>query len=81
MSCVPLFSLPSQGDLGLNIREAHVFNTADGFALDVFVVDGWSGEVRAAPHARGACPCAAAGVLGRATRLQRWARRCAAGGC
>jgi hypothetical protein len=35
-----------QGDLGLNIREAHVFNTTDGFALDVFVVDGWSSEVR-----------------------------------
>ncbi|KIZ01398.1 Serine/threonine-protein kinase CTR1 [Monoraphidium neglectum] len=35
----------AMGDLGLNIREAHVFNTADGFALDVFVVDGWSGEV------------------------------------
>jgi UTP:GlnB (protein PII) uridylyltransferase len=38
-------SLWLQGDLGLNIREAHVFNTSDGFALDVFVVDGWSPEV------------------------------------
>lgn len=27
---------------GLNIREAHAFNTADGFSLDVFVVDGWA---------------------------------------
>lgn len=35
-----------QGDLGLNIREAHVFNTTDAFALDVFVVDGWNNEVR-----------------------------------
>jgi len=26
-------------DLGLNIREAHAFNTTDGFSLDVFVVD------------------------------------------
>lgn len=34
-----------QGDLGLNIREAHVFNTTDGFALDVFVVDGWNNDV------------------------------------
>jgi hypothetical protein len=25
--------------LGLNIREAHAFNTNDGFSLDVFVVD------------------------------------------
>ncbi len=40
----PPLPLP-QGDLGLNIREAHVFNTTDGFALDVFVVDGWT-EVR-----------------------------------
>ena len=28
-----------QSDLGLNIREAHAFNTNDGFSLDVFVVD------------------------------------------
>jgi hypothetical protein len=34
-----------QGDLGLNIREAHVFNTTDAFALDVFVVDGFNSEV------------------------------------
>ena len=40
---VDLFCL--QGDLGLNIREAHVFNTTDGFALDVFVVDGWNSDV------------------------------------
>ncbi|XP_074272539.1 serine/threonine-protein kinase STY46-like isoform X2 [Silene latifolia] len=31
-------------DLGLNIREAHVFSTTDGYSLDVFVVDGWSIE-------------------------------------
>jgi serine/threonine protein kinase len=28
-------------DVGLNISEAHVFCTEDGFALDVFVVQGW----------------------------------------
>lgn len=31
-------------DIGLNIREAHVFSTADGYSLDVFVVDGWPVE-------------------------------------
>eukprot|EP00249_Psilotum_nudum_P012687 c23920_g1_i2 orf=686-2344(-) len=31
-------------DIGLNIREAHVFCTADGYSLDVFVVDGWPTE-------------------------------------
>ncbi|KAK4429530.1 Serine/threonine-protein kinase STY46 [Sesamum alatum] len=31
-------------DIGLNIREAHVFSTTDGFSLDVFVVDGWHTE-------------------------------------
>ncbi|KAL5216147.1 hypothetical protein ABZP36_007548 [Zizania latifolia] len=31
-------------DVGLNIREAHVFSTTDGFCLDVFVVDGWDTE-------------------------------------
>eukprot|EP00243_Klebsormidium_subtile_P002380 TRINITY_DN14729_c0_g1_i1.p1 TRINITY_DN14729_c0_g1~~TRINITY_DN14729_c0_g1_i1.p1 ORF type:complete len:587 (+),score=127.70 TRINITY_DN14729_c0_g1_i1:492-2252(+) len=31
-------------DVGLNIREAHVFSTVDGYSLDVFVVDGWSTE-------------------------------------
>lgn len=31
-------------DIGLNIREAHVFSTSDGFCLDVFVVDGWDTE-------------------------------------
>lgn len=31
-------------DIGLNIREAHVFSTSDGFSLDVFVVDGWPVE-------------------------------------
>lgn len=29
------------GDIGLNIREAHVFNTNDGYTLDVFLVDAW----------------------------------------
>jgi UTP:GlnB (protein PII) uridylyltransferase len=32
-------------DVGLNIREAHVFSTTDGFSLDVFVVEGWATEV------------------------------------
>ncbi|CDY70078.1 BnaAnng32540D, partial [Brassica napus] len=32
-------------ELGLNIQEAHVFSTTDGFSLDVFVVDGWYEEV------------------------------------
>ncbi|XP_019708410.1 serine/threonine-protein kinase STY46 isoform X2 [Elaeis guineensis] len=31
-------------DIGLNIREAHVFSTMDGYSLDVFVVDGWHEE-------------------------------------
>ncbi|KAK4766948.1 hypothetical protein SAY86_014699 [Trapa natans] len=31
-------------DIGLNIREAHVFSTCDGYSLDVFVVDGWQEE-------------------------------------
>ncbi|GER47879.1 protein kinase [Striga asiatica] len=31
-------------DIGLNIREAHVFSTTDGYSLDVFVVDGWHAE-------------------------------------
>ncbi|KAK8580186.1 hypothetical protein V6N13_143311 [Hibiscus sabdariffa] len=31
-------------DIGLNIREAHVFSTNDGYSLDVFVVDGWPVE-------------------------------------
>ncbi|KAI4348072.1 hypothetical protein L6164_008833 [Bauhinia variegata] len=31
-------------DIGLNIREAHVFSTTDGYSLDVFVVDGWQVE-------------------------------------
>ena len=32
-------------EVGLNIREAHVFSTTDGFCLGVFVVDGWGIEV------------------------------------
>lgn len=35
-----------QGDLDLNICEAHAFTTTDKFSLDVFVVNGWQGEVR-----------------------------------
>lgn len=31
-------------DIGMNITEAHVFCTDDGFALDVFVVQGWKGD-------------------------------------
>ncbi|GLU19712.1 hypothetical protein SLE2022_359460 [Rubroshorea leprosula] len=31
-------------EIGLNIQEAHVFSTVDGFSLDVFVVDGWHSE-------------------------------------
>lgn len=34
-----------QGDAGMNIKEAHVFNTDDKFSLDVFVADGWESEV------------------------------------
>ncbi|KAF5807652.1 putative dual-specificity kinase TKL-Pl-4 family [Helianthus annuus] len=38
-------------DIGLNIREAHVFSTTDGYSLDVFVVDGWPLEETQALHA------------------------------
>ena len=38
-----------QGDLNLNICEAHAFNTHDRFSLDVFVVSGWNGQV-SIPH-------------------------------
>lgn len=31
-------------DVGLNIREAHVFSTTDGYSLDVFIVRGWYTE-------------------------------------
>lgn len=31
-------------EIGLNIQEAHVFSTVDGYSLDVFVVDGWRYE-------------------------------------
>ncbi|CAN6362345.1 unnamed protein product [Urochloa humidicola] len=37
-------------DIGLNIREAHVFSTTDGYSLDVFVVDGWPVEDTDALH-------------------------------
>jgi hypothetical protein len=58
----------AQGDLGLNIREAHVFNTTDGFALDVFVVDGFNSEVRVG--ARGSLVTAAAAAAGFACARQ-----------
>ena len=48
-SCGVLYlreGMPVQGNLNLNICEAHAFNTTDKFTLDVFVVNGWSGEVR-----------------------------------
>ncbi|XP_072993847.1 serine/threonine-protein kinase STY46-like isoform X2 [Typha latifolia] len=32
------------GELGLNIWEANIFSTNDGYSLDVFVVDGWHCE-------------------------------------
>ena len=32
-------------ELGLNIHEAHVFSTTDGYSLGVFVADGWALEV------------------------------------
>ena len=40
----------AQGDLNLNIAEAHAFNTADRFSLDVFVVNGWTGQVCPSPR-------------------------------
>ena len=44
-----LTALLMQGDLNLNICEAHAFNTHDRFSLDVFVVNGWHGEVTTPP--------------------------------
>ena len=32
-------------EIGLNIQEAHVFSTIDGYSLDVFVVYGFALEV------------------------------------
>ena len=32
-------------EIGLNIQEAHVFSTIDGYSLGVFVVDGFALEV------------------------------------
>ncbi|KAJ6907737.1 LOW QUALITY PROTEIN: hypothetical protein NC651_018236 [Populus alba x Populus x berolinensis] len=32
-------------EIGLNIQEAHAFSIVDGFSLDIFVVDGWLGDV------------------------------------
>ena len=51
----------SLGDLGLNICEAHAFNTKDRFALDVFVVNAWTGGVslsaQACDRSRLLLPC------------------------
>jgi hypothetical protein len=33
-------------EVGLNIREAHVFSTSDGLCLHIFLVDGWHTEVK-----------------------------------
>ena len=49
-----------QGDLNLNICEAHAFNTKDKFSLDVFVVNGWKGEVRSCTPTGWAPPSGAA---------------------
>lgn len=39
-------------DVGLNIGEAHVFCTDDGYALDIFVVTGWRrGDAHSIQHA------------------------------
>ncbi|OEL21610.1 hypothetical protein BAE44_0017373 [Dichanthelium oligosanthes] len=32
-------------EVGLNIRQAHVYTTIDGFCLGIFVVDGWETEL------------------------------------
>ncbi|KAI3736649.1 hypothetical protein L2E82_26588 [Cichorium intybus] len=37
-------------DIELNIREAHVFSTIDGYSLDIFVVDGWPFQETIALH-------------------------------
>ena len=63
-----------QGDLNLNICEAHAFNTKDKFSLDVFVVNGWRGEVRSctqqAGHSRQELPVRNAGLAALAAALQ-----------
>lgn len=43
--CNDIFHSPTQSGCGLNIREAHAFNTQDKLSLDVFVVDGWDPQV------------------------------------
>ena len=45
MTPSPFADVGMQGDLNLNIAEAHAFNTTDRFSLDVFVVTGWNGQV------------------------------------
>ncbi len=43
--CITFSHTHKQGDMGLNICEAHAFNTNDRLVLDVFVVNGWQGGV------------------------------------
>jgi UTP:GlnB (protein PII) uridylyltransferase len=47
MRCLvlPLQLTTLLSEIGLNIQEAHAFSTLDGYSLDVFVVDGWAGQV------------------------------------
>ncbi|THG04684.1 hypothetical protein TEA_017229 [Camellia sinensis var. sinensis] len=46
------------GEVGLNIQEAHVFSTVDGYSLDVFVVDGWPYEKQCWPNCHLSSPTA-----------------------
>ncbi len=66
-----------QGDLNLNIHEAHAFNTSDGFSLDVFVVDGWQPELVSPRVGRAAAAAHPAGAprLGAACGARSPARR------
>ena len=61
-----------QGDLGLNIREAHAFNTNDGYSLDVFVVDGWQGVRASVDVAHSTHHLAECGGLYRTPHLTPW---------
>ncbi|EFJ44386.1 hypothetical protein VOLCADRAFT_64912 [Volvox carteri f. nagariensis] len=66
------------GDLGLNIREAHAFNTNDGFSLDVFVVDQWQPQQLA--RLRFVCLSSKHQPSCRCAPQQRHARVCSGGG-
>ena len=68
-----------QGNLNLNICEAHAFNTTDKFTLDVFVVNGWSGEVRQDPSSRHPHHSHAEGLIPLELHLQSLVRSCGAG--